>query len=256
MNVTINSSESNAITTVLDKTKNIGWSSNHQPALEVNNKFSYGNISGDGNRIGVKIGIGNNTVNVYGGESITGDGASKSLVLGSQDPINEVIKLPFSLGIDSSGNYGYIKAGADTVTPFKSGVKGILPYGFQPSRETYSISSKTFGEVIADGTNYDYIYALLLIPTYVTSSEQIILVGNSETAPNLINPPSKFVKIRDDIITSGLTGTYGLNYYGESISSGTHSPHCAYARTSKYILHGWIILTQGTERNIYEWYPI
>ena len=26
-----------------------------------------------------------------------------------------------SFGIDSSGNYGYIKAGADSVTPFKSG---------------------------------------------------------------------------------------------------------------------------------------
>lgn len=29
-------------------------------------------------------------------------------------------KIPFSLGVDSSGNYGYIKAGADTVTPFKT----------------------------------------------------------------------------------------------------------------------------------------
>lgn len=29
-------------------------------------------------------------------------------------------KLPFRLGIDENGNYGYIKAGADTVTPFKS----------------------------------------------------------------------------------------------------------------------------------------
>lgn len=31
--------------------------------------------------------------------------------------------VPFSLGVDSSGNYGYIKAGADTVTPFKSAPK-------------------------------------------------------------------------------------------------------------------------------------
>lgn len=29
--------------------------------------------------------------------------------------------LPFKLGIDANGNYGYIKAGADSVTPFKSG---------------------------------------------------------------------------------------------------------------------------------------
>ena len=26
--------------------------------------------------------------------------------------------MPFKFGVDSSGNYGYIKAGADTVTPF------------------------------------------------------------------------------------------------------------------------------------------
>ena len=32
-------------------------------------------------------------------------------------PVN-VPKVPFKFGVDSSGNYGYIKAGADTVTPF------------------------------------------------------------------------------------------------------------------------------------------
>lgn len=34
---------------------------------------------------------------------------------------NSTIPLPFGFGIDDNGNYGYIKAGADTVTPFKSG---------------------------------------------------------------------------------------------------------------------------------------
>lgn len=29
-------------------------------------------------------------------------------------------KIPFEFGIDENGNYGYIKVGADTVTPFKS----------------------------------------------------------------------------------------------------------------------------------------
>lgn len=37
--------------------------------------------------------------------------------------VNELnSNLPFKLGIDESGNYGYIKDGADTVIPFKSGV--------------------------------------------------------------------------------------------------------------------------------------
>ena len=32
-------------------------------------------------------------------------------------------RVPFKLGIDSNGNYGYYKEGADTVTPFKRLVK-------------------------------------------------------------------------------------------------------------------------------------
>lgn len=35
------------------------------------------------------------------------------------DELNE--KLPFKLGYDEDGNYGYYKVGADTLTPFKSG---------------------------------------------------------------------------------------------------------------------------------------
>ena len=43
-----------------------------------------------------------------------------SCVFGSDgQSLNE--KLPFKFGIDENGNYGYYKAGADTVTPFKSG---------------------------------------------------------------------------------------------------------------------------------------
>lgn len=37
---------------------------------------------------------------------------------------NKEIKLPFELGIDENGNYGYIKEGADSVTPFNQMVKG------------------------------------------------------------------------------------------------------------------------------------
>lgn len=33
--------------------------------------------------------------------------------------------VPFRFGIDSNGNYGYIKAGADTVTPFKTVAKKV-----------------------------------------------------------------------------------------------------------------------------------
>lgn len=48
---------------------------------------------------------------------INGAAHTTTLTVGS-DSYSNNIKLPFSLGIDSEGNYGYIKAGADTVTPF------------------------------------------------------------------------------------------------------------------------------------------
>lgn len=60
--------------------------------------------------------------------------------------------VPFSLGVDSSGNYGYIKAGADTVTPFKSNVS-ISPETYLSSAYTSSptatwnglkVNNKTF----------------------------------------------------------------------------------------------------------------
>ena len=44
-------------------------------------------------------------------------------------------------GIDSDGNYGYIKAGADTVTPFSSGVRGtILNQDIAVTPKTFSIT--------------------------------------------------------------------------------------------------------------------
>lgn len=40
----------------------------------------------------------------------------------TQDAIDKImLRLPFSLAIDENGNYGYKKAGADTVIPFKTG---------------------------------------------------------------------------------------------------------------------------------------
>ena len=46
-----------------------------------------------------------------------------------QEAINELSKsLPFKLGIDKDGNYGYIKDGADTVTPFSQMAKGTSTY--------------------------------------------------------------------------------------------------------------------------------
>ena len=51
--------------------------------------------------------------------------------------ISTLSKLPFELGIDENGNYGYIKVGADTVTPFKSDSNGLAYHIIQPFYESY-----------------------------------------------------------------------------------------------------------------------
>ena len=55
------------------------------------------------------------------------------------------IEIPFSFGIDSNGNYGYIKAGADTVTPFKSndGINAQLFKAYRTS-ETFETNISIF----------------------------------------------------------------------------------------------------------------
>ena len=52
--------------------------------------------------------------------------------------------IPFSFGIDSSGNYGYKKAGADTVIPFKSQVDIDNAY------------NNGYNKGKADGKKYEY----------------------------------------------------------------------------------------------------
>ena len=48
--------------------------------------------------------------------------------------------LPFSFGVDEQGRYGYIKEGADTVTPFKTLQKvGGINITYQP--QTFNLST-------------------------------------------------------------------------------------------------------------------
>ena len=47
-------------------------------------------------------------------------GLNNEVLFGGQE-YDRSIKVPFSFGVDDNGNYGYIKAGADSVTPFKGG---------------------------------------------------------------------------------------------------------------------------------------
>lgn len=52
-------------------------------------------------------------------------GLNSEVLFGGQE-YDRSIKVPFSFGVDDNGNYGYIKAGADTVTPFNQGAQAIF----------------------------------------------------------------------------------------------------------------------------------
>ena len=50
--------------------------------------------------------------------------------LGANEFLNSTyLPIPFGFGVDDDGNYGYYKAGADTVTPFKKGVDADVGIG-------------------------------------------------------------------------------------------------------------------------------
>ena len=65
---------------------------------------------------------------------------------------NVTESLPFKLGIDANGNYGYIKAGADSVTPFKTGneYKNIIVDSLANTKKglTYNSSWEDIARVI------------------------------------------------------------------------------------------------------------
>ena len=69
--------------------------------------------------------------------------------------------VPFSFGVDANGNYGYIKVGADTVTPFKTVAKKVGTIVCGLAERTLDLSSLDDKDKI----NVDNFY---LIPTSFT----------------------------------------------------------------------------------------
>lgn len=81
-------------------------------------------------------------------DGITSDiNGTSDRVAASIKVVNDVdSKVPFKFGVDSDGNYGYIKAGADTVTPFKSG--GHDFYGHGTSYNSWAVNIKRNSNIL------------------------------------------------------------------------------------------------------------
>lgn len=67
-------------------------------------------------------------------------------------PTREYKELPFRLAIDNDGNYGYIKAGADTVTPFKTG--GDLPFYYWGAYQKNGSTGVVTSEYICETSGF------------------------------------------------------------------------------------------------------
>lgn len=83
--------------------------------------------------------------------------------------VNELnIKMPFKLGIDENGNYGYIKDGADSVIPFKKGstyeyhgIDGKAGLNYDTTNECILILA-VYSARKLNTSNYNYEYYELL----------------------------------------------------------------------------------------------
>lgn len=207
---------------------------------------------------GVKIGEGLNvtedgTISVQGGEApVTSvNGKSGAVILNyddvgapslaefqqieddteqnTQDIVQIMTDVPFRFGVDADGNYGYYKAGADTVTPFLSGggasVKGFtgvfragVPLDMGDTVNTihsfaYAATSGVVnGCMYVYAANYDakkgfYAYRVS------SSSNATSYVNDPESVYN-VNPSggssrNPFIGISSDgIIKSALKGSY------------------------------------------------
>lgn len=112
----------------------------------------------------------------------TGNG---SLTLSVQDPnayslrvggpnSDKNLVLPFSFGIDSNGNYGYYKAGADTVTPFKKVIPSNIKY---VTLATANYPSGPFGAYCVEISQFDYSNTFLIFVTLNNQSPEHILTN-------------------------------------------------------------------------------
>jgi len=96
-------------------------------------------------------------------------------------------EIPFKFGIDASGNYGYIKAGADSVTPFKTDPTSITRLWYSNAYTTGgaagNTATQTYTITAADVSTYKYIMAT---HAHMGASDISYFYGNSISATGLV----------------------------------------------------------------------
>ena len=137
-----------------------------------------------------------------------------------RDEINN--KIPFSFGIDTNGNYGYIKDGADTVTPFKKPccyysvyltVHGTSAYGNISS--SWNIDTSNWKTLILTGKMQDENNSSLVIKANSSSGTTIYTFSsrtNTTTTIDISNYNSIFMQV---VCSRGLSGGAWGTYVGK-----------------------------------------
>ena len=131
-------------------------------------------------------------------------------------------KIPFSFGIDSDGNYGYIKAGADTVTPFKRDAYDVI-----------YVVTDTVSSNYTTRTGYVYPFYKNRLITYSTNN-----VSWSASAT------TTYIKFTTE--EKELDIIFGIN-----IQHGTKCVCTPYITGANYTIIDGNMLTTGTAGNCY-----
>ena len=165
-------------------------------------------------------------IGINGGEGSISDKIenlenSHSNMSNSIDEINDTLitKLPFGFGIDENGNYGYIKEGADTVTPF----------------------SEIYKNQIIDAlsnTNLDL--------TYDSTWEEII-IGLNTLFPEQLNLLTSFTS--SDWSKSSNKGTVSISTSGVTLSIQSNGSAYANATSPEFDLTHFNKLVVTTSRD-------
>lgn len=204
------------------------------------------NVENNNNNPKLQTGNGSLTLSVQ-------DANAYSLHVGGPASDKNIV-LPFSLGVDAQGNYGYIKAGADTVTPFKS--SNVL---------TPDLDAKSLGFINPPTANIDgaigctisdiYVVEQIFFEFYLTSSgiqgypRNISIIGNNGNITFNTASYEEFQNLDDS--TGVKLYTDNLAHQPSSVNSGNSNMMflCALnVSTGKYrILHGLVHITDGSD---------
>ena len=146
-------------------------------------------------------------VQVSGNVNINDSVISEDSTFSSQKIHDSLVdKVPFKFGITEDGQYGYIKDGADTVTPFKKGVIELTPI-YSDTKRIYSGDKATY----TWSPNISGTVCIVITWAYVSVNNPISEITSVKVGG--VNVPYTFKRVNDQANASS-----GQIIYGQACS--------------------------------------